>query len=116
MITIKTEKQIQQVDTDINVRIRHHAQPVQRVVDILKLCILSNNSLKIEAMGNGVNRRLGYCYKITAPSQKSYYITYNHDTQQVFIKDKMRNFKVLHTFNNNASELDIINTVRNTFI
>ena len=116
MIKITTDQQIKKVDKDVNVRIRHHAQPVGRVVNLLKLCILSNRSLTIEAIGNDINKRLGYCYKITTPSNKSYYITYDHISSEVFIKNKMRNFRELYRFKNNASDMEIISAVRNTLV
>lgn len=114
MITIETEKQIRKVNTDVKVRVRHHALAVQRVADQLKLCILGNSSLTIEAMGGTNGRRFGYCYKITTPTNNRYYITYDHVNEEIFIKDKMRNYKVLHTFSNNASDMDIVTAVRNT--
>lgn len=115
MRTIETDQQIREVSRDVNVRIRHHAQPVQRIADLLKLCILSNNSLHVEAMG-GTGKRYGYCYKITTPANNRYYITYDHANEEVFIKDKMRNFAILHRFPNTASDMDVVLAIKNVIV
>lgn len=114
MITIASDQQIRQVATDVNVRMRHHAPAVQRVADILIHCVLSNPTLNLEAMRNG--QRFGYCYKITTPSGRRFYITYDHDNEVIFIKDKMRNYNVIHEFDNDDPEMDIVAAIRRIMI
>lgn len=114
MITIVSDQQIRQVSTDVNVRMRHHAPAVQRVTDILKHCIFSNPALTVEAMMKG--HRYGYCYKVITPSGRRFYITYDHDNEVIFIKDKMRNYIVLHTFENDDSEMDVVAAIRRVLI
>jgi hypothetical protein len=114
MITIISDQQIRQVATDVNIRMRHHAPAVQRVADILKHCILSNPTLTIEAMRNG--ERYGYCYKINTPSGRRFYITYDHKNEVIFIKDKMRDYHVIHKFDNDDSEMDVVAAIRGVLI
>jgi len=114
MITVQTDDQINQVNTDVHVRMRHHAPAVQRVADILIPCIFSNASLIVEDVDR--EGRYGYCYKITTPTNQRFYITYNHDDEVIFVKDKMRNYNVIHVFENDDTEIDIITAVRRIFV
>lgn len=114
MITVSTNNEISQVNTDIHVRMRHHAPAVRRVANILFPCIFSNSSLTVEAIDR--EGRYGYCYKITTQSNQRFYITYDHSEEVIFVKDKMRNYTRIHTFENDATEMDIITTVRRIFV
>lgn len=114
METITTERQLKKVDVDIRVRMRHHAPAVQRIGELLECCILGNPGLQVAALMN--KDRYGYCYKITTPTNQRLYITYDHEKQIIFVKDKMRNFRRIHEFKNDASPIEIVTEVRRIFI
>lgn len=114
METIVTNQQLNKVNIDTNVRMRHHAPAVQRVADILKACILSNTSLQVHAFNR--NGRYGYCYPVDTSSGRRVYITYDHDNEVIFLKDALRNYSIIHTFQNDDSEMDIILAVRRHLI
>lgn len=110
METIVTNQQLNKVNIDTNVRMRHHAPAVQRVANILKACILANPSLQLHAFNR--QGRYGYCYAIDTPSGRRVYITYDHANEEIFIKDALRNARIIHTFDNDDTEMDIILAVR----
>ncbi len=111
METITSTTQLQRLNTDVRVRMRHHAPAVQRVGDILYCCIMANPTLQVEGIVR--KHRYGYCYKITTPSRRRMYITYEHNNERIIVKNKMRNYRVLHSFDNNAPVPQLVSEVRN---
>lgn len=114
MQDIITPQQIRKVDVDVHVRMRHHAPAVQAVGEILLCCIFGNANLRVEGFHR--DDRYGYCYRITTPSEQKLYITYDHDREIIFVKDKLRNYTVVHEFDNDAPMMQIVEEVRRIFV